>query len=261
MSERAITRLDNQPPAPIIETADEVRRRLAVEHHELTKQALDRDIGAKLVPDPIANDDDATRTLDFVAQIGATIAELKKAHETEKRPFLEAGRAVDDFFKGYRERLSLVKSHLEERLKQFRTTKHLEAKKAQEAKRQRAAETLRLAEIEALRAQEAADEAAKRGDRFAAQIAIEEAFHHREAAAGAAAVIAAPPVKTNLYGEYGTTGFIKERWTFAIENPALIPLGYLMPDERAIQDAIDDGVRDIPGLRIYKEEKFQVRRR
>ena len=43
---------------------------------------------------------------------------------------------------------------------------------------------------------------------------------------------------------------------FEITSPIDVPRGYCIPDLKAIEGAIKGGVRDIPGVRIYTEEKI-----
>jgi hypothetical protein len=42
-------------------------------------------------------------------------------------------------------------------------------------------------------------------------------------------------------------------WRFDVVDPNQLPNGYWKIDEAAIKAAIADGVRDIPGIRIYAE--------
>jgi len=43
---------------------------------------------------------------------------------------------------------------------------------------------------------------------------------------------------------------------FEVTSPIDVPRGYCVPDLKAIEGAIKAGVRDIPGIRIYTEEKI-----
>jgi len=44
------------------------------------------------------------------------------------------------------------------------------------------------------------------------------------------------------------------RWTYEIEDEAMIPRQYLQVNGPAITKAVRDGVRDIPGVKIYQKE-------
>jgi hypothetical protein len=46
---------------------------------------------------------------------------------------------------------------------------------------------------------------------------------------------------------------VQMRWTFTIIDPNQVPNGYWIIDEGAIKADVGNGVRDIPGVRIYEE--------
>ncbi|QKZ11327.1 hypothetical protein [Spirosoma sp. KUDC1026] len=46
---------------------------------------------------------------------------------------------------------------------------------------------------------------------------------------------------------------VQMRWTFEVVDRNQIPNGYWIIDEGAIKAAIADGIREIPGVRIYEE--------
>ncbi|MDD5458890.1 MAG: hypothetical protein PHF37_05830 [Phycisphaerae bacterium] len=49
-----------------------------------------------------------------------------------------------------------------------------------------------------------------------------------------------------------------KRWTFDLVDIAKVPVQYLDIDNGAIREAIRQGERDIPGLKIYQEESVRV---
>lgn len=51
---------------------------------------------------------------------------------------------------------------------------------------------------------------------------------------------------------------MKKVWTHEVVDYSLIPQDYMVIDEKAIRAAIKAGVRDIPGLKIYQENKLAV---
>lgn len=53
---------------------------------------------------------------------------------------------------------------------------------------------------------------------------------------------------------------VQMRWGFAITDPNQVPNGYWIIDESAIKKAVADGVREIPGVRIYEEAITTFRR-
>ncbi len=53
---------------------------------------------------------------------------------------------------------------------------------------------------------------------------------------------------------------VRMTWTFEVIDPNQVPNGYWTVDKDAIKAAIADGVRDIPGVRIYEEASTTFRR-
>lgn len=51
----------------------------------------------------------------------------------------------------------------------------------------------------------------------------------------------------------------KKEWDFCIKDFDLIPKSYLQIDEKKVKGAIKAGIRDIPGIKIFEEEKVALR--
>lgn len=64
-----------------------------------------------------------------------------------------------------------------------------------------------------------------------------------------AAAAAAPRVAHTLTG----SASFREALRFEITDATLVPERYLSPDEKKIRAAVDFGIREIPGVRIWKE--------
>ncbi len=64
------------------------------------------------------------------------------------------------------------------------------------------------------------------------------------------------PIKT----EAGTTSIV-EKWNYKVLNVDKLPEKYVVkqPDHKAIKEAIDAGVRDIPGARIFPDDTVRFR--
>lgn len=54
---------------------------------------------------------------------------------------------------------------------------------------------------------------------------------------------------------------VVSEWTYTIEDTNEIPIEYMSPNTRAINESIKNGVREIPGLRIYHKQKRRYRRK
>jgi hypothetical protein len=66
--------------------------------------------------------------------------------------------------------------------------------------------------------------------------------------------------KPKIAGE-AATATPKDKWIYEVENISKVPIEYLMIDDKAVNRAIKNGERKIPGLAIKKEVKAQVRAR
>lgn len=60
-------------------------------------------------------------------------------------------------------------------------------------------------------------------------------------------------------GMMGAKASTVTRWTFEIEDSSMIPKDFMMPNERAIAQAVKDGNRSIPGVRIFEQSSVAIR--
>lgn len=52
---------------------------------------------------------------------------------------------------------------------------------------------------------------------------------------------------------------VRKNWTFQIEDEVSVPREFLVVDEKKIRAAVREGVREIPGVRIFEEESMAIR--
>jgi hypothetical protein len=55
------------------------------------------------------------------------------------------------------------------------------------------------------------------------------------------------------------SGGLSSYWDLKVTNPEIVPLAYLIVDEKAIKAAIKAGVREIPGVTIFQDNRLVVR--
>jgi hypothetical protein len=257
-----IDRGHNRPPELIdINDPAQLTARLERDHNDLVQRFADITIGIEQVPEIISDEDTATRVVDFVGQQVRGLADdAKKIHTQEKAPFLVCGRAVDNFFLRRIDKLNAAVAPVMTRAQAYLRRK-LDEQRAREEQLRREAEAKRLAEeAEARRLAAEAQRAIDEGERRRAAELKKQAEAATERAAQAEAIEHAPPTPVRLHGDYGATAFAVERWLFDYEDLNLLPPQFWMPDEAAIKKAIGRGVRDIPGLRIYREDAFRIKR-
>jgi hypothetical protein len=111
-------------------------------------------------------------------------------------------------------------------------------------------EAYRLLAAEA-QARQDGREAQERADR-----ARREADEATQAEVAAKSTPATTVGRTKLAGTSGT-----KRWKATVVDPDLVPRKYLIVDERLINAAVKDGVREIPGVTIEQVDGLAVRTR
>ena len=125
----------NQPAVPLVEPAPgighnrspepldpvaAVKSRLCVTHHDLVARFVDLELGCARVPNLIDTEEEAGLVTDFIAQCQMHLRQAEGAHRLEKAFFLQAGRAVDGFFKRRCETLGGALTPVIARLKAYR---------------------------------------------------------------------------------------------------------------------------------------------
>ena len=69
--------------------------------------------------------------------------------------------------------------------------------------------------------------------------------------------VKAPVVLERPEAKIGNTQ-TRKVWTFEVQDPEKIPYEYMVIDPVSIRNAIREGVREIPGIKIYQEEQLSI---
>jgi hypothetical protein len=235
------------------------KNHLETSYRDLVARFDDLEAGCARVPHLIESGEEAGLVTDFVAQCQVHLRQAEAAHKIEKATFLDGGRTVDRFFKRRCESLNEAMLPVFSRLKAYRDrceTERVERHQALLEAAQR--ETARAADYhtEAQRLAASADPADRRHAghcRGLAETAAESAAALRWEAAACL-----EPVR--IQGDYGATAYVTHSWAFEIVDLDAVPRCYLAVNSETIRTAITrDGVRDIPGLRIFQSEHLRVR--
>jgi hypothetical protein len=253
----------NQPPEPV-DPIEGLNTRLAASHADLVARFCDLELACGRVPDPIGTEEDAATATDFIAQCQAQIKNTEAAHKREKDLFLKAGRAVDAFFKRRCDTLNAALAPAVSRLKAYRDELASAERQRHEEARRAAAEVARRAAAEADEHRAAAERLVGETQSLESRRRAAEALHlaeeaaARAAAAGEQAAVVLEP--TRIRGDYGATAFVRRSWTFEVVDLDRVPREYMSLDVTVVREAITrDGVREIPGLRIFQAEALRVR--
>ena len=137
-----------------------------------------------------------------------------------------------------------------------------ERRKAEEEARRKALEAQRKLD-EAARLERAAKASADKALQIEADKRLREAMEAEQASQAAQAAaekpVAAPPPPARMVQTGMGSATVKKHWTYEIVDKSLIPFHYMSVSDVAINHAIHDGVREIPGLRIYQKEGLAIR--
>jgi hypothetical protein len=249
----------NQPPDDVLD-ANWLKERLTADYAELATRVIELEAATERVAPTVNDEGTAQKLTDFVGkQLRPLITDLVGAHGTEKRPYFKAGQVCDDFFLRRRDRVEACIKTIERRVQKFHEAFREAQRKREAEERRRAEEQQRAAEAEQRRLQAEADQRAAQGDRQGSARVAAEAEAAGERAEHAAAIVTAPAEPVRIHGDYGSTAFVRSRLDYEVLDPLLIPLGYLTIDDKAVRAAMAEGVREIPGLRIFETEKLTIR--
>lgn len=211
----AITRHHNEPP---------LVDRLGIAHAELVKEATE---AAALVPEKIRaieTDAEASEYTDTAVSIKDVIERADAAFETEKKPWRDGAKAVDDFF-AFRKALQAAVA---------RVRKALDDRANLLLAQQRKAEA------------EAAEKARKEAEAFDEPVVY----------------VAPAPIKevARVASASGNKASAGTKWVGEVVDIDKLPRHYMVANQAMIDAAVKGGVREIPGVRIYETAKTSLRR-
>ena len=171
----------------------------------------------------------ATTLAGTIKKIAKTVEDARKDYTA---PFNDHIKAVNGLAKEIAAPLDTGMRHLTGQLNQYAAKVELERRKAEEeARRQAEAEQKRL--------------------NAEAKAAGVEAPLVPE-------VLPAKPEKAAVRTEAGTS-YQRKTWTFEVEKPDEVPREYMLLNEGAVRAAIKNGVRTIPGLKIFETTSTVIR--
>ena len=219
-------------------------------------------------PAGVTTEAEAEFASDLAAQIASAATPAATLHEIKKAPFLAAGRAADAFFMhGWSARLQAAVGYFTGNGAKGQPLGVLTKYQREKA------ETERLLREEA--AKQAAEEAAQAAAAAAAAKSADlddNALHQAEMAELAGAAARAPVADlSRTRGPYGSTTSLRANWTWeGVDLMELVkavaegraPLNYLTYNVPVIGGAVrpKDGVREIPGIKIWNASSSQVRK-
>lgn len=249
----------NNPPSPI----EALRAELAENSGKLIARRDELLSGVERAPAEIADEEICGKVADLVKMIMACHKASEAARVAAKEPYLEAGRAVDGFYRAITDPLEKARKTLDQRLTAY------QRRKAEEERRRREEEAARQrAEAEAARRAAEEAEAKARDERDLADAITAEEIA-RQAVADAAmaqrAAEAKPAELSRSRGDYGAVASLRTRWVGEIADRDALDLDALRPHlpidglERAVNAFVRAGGRELRGAKIYEVSTTAVR--
>lgn len=253
----------SQTNRPIAPSADAIKEWLNDTHRTLINRRDELLAGYKRFSDATKNgikDEDVQRRAgDFGGargMMGAFLSECTTQRTSEKKPFLDGGRAVDAFFATLTDPISRCQADVRAKMTAFASELEVKRRAAAEA------EAARLA-AEAAAAQDRAIETMEETD-------LEDAAEASQAAEAAQAQAEATPAQlSRVRGDMGTLVSLRTRWVADYEASDLMalvkavaagkaPLAYLQFNQTRINFAVrSENLREAPGL-VIKQERSVV---
>ena len=185
----------------------------------------------------VTNAEEARNAADLAKVLRTYLKMAEEERTTLVGPLNDHVKLINGRFKAYTDNIKNGQAVLDRKLLDFKRADE-EVRRKEEAERHSAEQARQLAEAEKL---------AKAGLKDAAIEKIDEALTSEP-----------EKVPTITRGEYGATATIQKRWNYEIVDLTLVPRQYLELNASAVRAAINQGVREIPGLNILQVESLRV---
>lgn len=182
----------------------------------------------------VTGDEELGEASNLISYVAKLKKQLEAAREKIVTPHNDYVKKVNEMFKRRMLPLDQARTAIEGKILQYRRAEQERIRKEQEALRKAAEEEQRK------RAQEAEEKGT-------------------EPPAPAAVPYIAPPEKSVKAGLGTVTA--KKTWTFEVADEGQVPREYLVVDDKKIRAAVQSGVREIPGVKIFETETLAVRGR
>jgi len=220
----------------------------------------------------ISNDDG----LKFAVALGGEAKKIVKAIDARKKDVTadasEYVKSVNGFCKIFTDKLSLVETTLKQKITAYQIKVELDRRKQEEAARKAAAELQAKLDAEAAEAnRKAREEAARKAEEeaiaknaseaeiAAAKKAAEDEAAKHEITAPQLPDMVIPKQETVTRTETGTSSYQVKTWKCYVQSPDLVPREYCVPDGRLLNQAVKQGIREIPGCSIVEENSTRFR--
>ncbi len=237
----AVKRGPGRPPALDVEKVrEDLRERFAGQIQETQELAQSIEVSDQVTAEYAVN------LGTQIKQVIRDIEEARKSWVSDPDRFV---RSVNEVARYYRRQFEGIEKNLKEKVNAFQKAER-ERQRQEAERRQREREE---AERKRREAQQAAESGTEGQEGQSPGEAPEEV---PEPPQEATEPHSAP--STNIQSESGKAT-TRTRMTFRVTDKAAVPEDYKQIDNKAVNAAIKDGIREIPGIEIYEELETQFR--
>lgn len=170
------------------------------------------------------------------AMIGGAAAKLTKTLDAKRKeilaPYKDFEKSLNGFVAGFTDRLRHVSNLTKAKEMRFVALQEMQRREAEK------------------KAQEATAKLQAKIDKEAEKKGIEPIQVQ-------APIV--PPQPTKMRTETGTTSYEVKSWVGEIINPAEVPRPYCEPSQKLVNQAVKEGCREIPGVKIYEKTEIRYR--
>lgn len=248
----------NNPPVPVSPSPDDVEAYLleAAQRVIETKEDLLADQPADDLE--VMDDEGAEQLTDYIKNINACAKNFEDMRKGEKKPYLELGKTVDQFFKDQASPLSMAKAKAQKPLNAWLQ------KQAEEERKRREAEAKRLREEAEEKARQAEAEA-QANMNAEAETSLKQAVRTEEKAERFEKSVESGRGLAASRGQTGGVASIRKTWVGEITDIDTLDLEqlrhFISRDDlqKAVNRAVANGTRNLRGASIYEKSETVVR--
>lgn len=191
----------------------------------------------------IDSDEKLSEAYDLLKKIKLKMKEVEDHEKSFTRPLNDTIKKLREVFKGPKAVLEEAKIHLEKEkiIPYVREAEKIKLAEEQERKRKEREELERKQE-----------ELLEKADTFGSERFLDEAVKVEKKISGISIEKTSVKVGTS-------SSSVKKIWTYEIVDPELVPRNYCDPAPAKLRSAMNKGVREIPGVRIFQKDSVSSR--
>jgi len=245
---------------------------LAISLSDEIHHAKDNALAATGIIARVSNHEELERASSAFKDVSQVISEVEKSRKAVKAPFIDWGKKIDATAAAFVAELKTEQVRVATEIGNYETEQRIireRAEAAAQAERERIEREAREAQLAALRKQAEAEAEANRLAALAKSAKQKEAVEAMRAEAAVAAQAEIVIIEAMRAQESESVAVatvvqmpqgivIRNDWDFeVVDMVKLVRARYdlvrVEPNRSAIKDALDAGVREIPGLRVFRK--------